>query len=98
MEEQDRVFQSTEFNPARRRRNEIVKAFFVPLLEARVQSLTPLKKSQPREEDRYVWGSGLRSFPHIYPPTPRDFFSALIFNKEKRGFKDRGIDLIKGRW
>ncbi|KPK88924.1 MAG: hypothetical protein AMJ88_18295 [Anaerolineae bacterium SM23_ 63] len=54
MEEQDRVFQSAEFNPARRRRIETVKAFFIPLLEVREQSMNPLKKiNRERRRDRF---------------------------------------------
>jgi len=29
--------------------------------------MTPLKKGQPREEDRYMWGCGRSPHPHIYP-------------------------------
>jgi len=41
--------------------------------------MTPLKKGQPREEDRYMWGRGLRPRPHIYPSPLLEgsFFSAL---------------------
>ncbi len=38
------------------------------------------KKGQTREEDRYIWGFGLRPSPHIYTSTLLDgiFFSALM--------------------
>jgi len=47
--------------------------------------LTPLKKSQPREEDRYMWGRRLRPHPHIYLSLVLEcsFFSAL-FNEIRR--------------
>jgi hypothetical protein len=28
--------------------------------------MNPLKKGQLREEDRYMWGCGLRPHPHMY--------------------------------
>ncbi len=42
--------------------------------------MTPLKKGQPREDDRYMWGCGLRPHSHIYPSLliEGSFFSALI--------------------
>ena len=45
--------------------------------------MIPLKKGQPREEDRYMWGCGRSPHPHIYPfpLLEGSFFSALIFEK-----------------
>jgi|GEM_PF-5778987 len=42
--------------------------------------MTPLKKGQPREEERYMWGCGLRPHPHIFHSLllEGNFFSALI--------------------
>ena len=43
--------------------------------------MTPLKKGQPREEDRDMWGCGLRPHPHISPSPLLEgsFFNALIY-------------------
>ncbi len=39
-----------------------------------------LKKGQPREEDRYMWGCGRSPHPHIYLfiPLEGSFFSVLL--------------------
>jgi len=35
--------------------------------KSEMKQMTLLKKGQPQEEDRYMWGCGLRPHPHIYP-------------------------------
>jgi len=44
-------------------------------------SMTPLKKDQLREEERYMLGSGLRPHPNIYRSLLREgsFFSAFQY-------------------
>ena len=46
--------------------------------------MNPLKKGQPREEDRYMWGRGLH--PHTYPSLvlAGGFSSALILWLKKK--------------
>jgi len=43
--------------------------------------MNPLKKDQPLEEDRYMWGCGLRQQLHIYHffPLVASFFSGHTY-------------------
>ena len=43
--------------------------------------MTPLKKCETREEDRYMWGCGRSPHPHMYPFSLLSvaFFSRLIY-------------------
>jgi hypothetical protein len=52
--------------------------------------MSPLKKGQLREEDRYMWGCGLRPHPHIYPSVllAGGFFSALMNNSRYLSAED----------
>jgi len=57
--------------------------------------MTPLKKGQPREEDRYMWGCGRIPHPHIYPSPLLEgsSFSALIYvSYFKREVDQRVVD------
>ena len=42
--------------------------------------MTPLKKGQPREEERYMWGCGRSPHPHIYHSLllEGNYFSGVI--------------------
>jgi hypothetical protein len=54
-----------------------VLEFFI---DNQINMMNPLKKDQLREEDRYMWGCGLRPHPHIYHffPLVAAFFSGHI--------------------
>ena len=68
-------------------RSRVTKVYFlrynivirITLLVSADSVVTPLKKGQPREEDRYMRGCGLRPHPLIYPSPLLEgsFFSAL---------------------